>query len=62
MPNTVGQRAVEFHNMAAQAHLQAAVSHDKGDHLSAHELSRQAHEHSTQAHHHSEEASKQEKK
>jgi hypothetical protein len=35
------ERVVEFHNLAA---------HGKGDHLSAHELSRQAHEHSLNAH------------
>jgi len=43
------QRAAELHNLAAHAHLAAAASHDKGDHLAAHELSQQAHEHSRQA-------------
>ena len=33
--------AAEFHNKAAHAH-EAAAAHDKGDHLTAHELSRQA--------------------
>jgi hypothetical protein len=30
--------------------MAAAVAHDKQDHLTAHELSRQAHEHSVNAH------------
>jgi hypothetical protein len=67
MPNTAGQRAIEFHNLAAQAHLEAAASHNKGDHLSAHEQSRLAHEqsrlaqeHSAEAHRHSEQAAAQE--
>ena len=56
MPNTPGQRAIEFHNLAAQAHLEAAASHNKGDHLSAHEQSRRAKEHAEEAHRHSETA------
>ncbi len=56
MPNTPGQRAIEFHNLAAQAHLEAAASHNKGDHLSAHEQSRLAKEHAEEAHRHSEAA------
>jgi hypothetical protein len=43
-------RVVELHNLAAHAHSAAAVAHDKGDHLTAHELSQQAHEHSVNAH------------
>jgi hypothetical protein len=54
MPNTLGQRAVEFHNLAAQAHLEAAASHNKGDHLSAHEQSKLAQEHAAEAHRHTE--------
>ena len=42
-------RAAELHNLAAHAHEAAAVAHGKGDHLSAHELSKQAHEHSMNA-------------
>jgi hypothetical protein len=54
MPQTTHQqRAVELHKLAAHAHLAAAASHDKGDHLTAHELARQAHEHSRQALEHS---------
>lgn len=54
MPDTNGQRAVEFHNLAAQAHLEAVASHNRGDHLSAHEQSRLAQEHAAEAHRHSE--------
>jgi hypothetical protein len=43
-------RAAELHNLAAHAHQAAATAHGKGDHLSAHELSRQAEEHSRKAH------------
>ncbi len=42
-------RITELHNLASHAHLAAAAAHDKGDHLTAHELSQKAHEHSTQA-------------
>ena len=48
-------RLVELHNLAAHAHSAAAVAHEKGDHLTAHELSKQAHEHSRNAHKLSEE-------
>lgn len=43
-------RLVELHNLAAHAHTAAAAAHDKGDHQTGHELSRQAHEHSINAH------------
>lgn len=49
-------RVVELHNLAAHAHLAAAASHEKGDHLTAHELSKQAHEHSIEALKHSQAA------
>jgi hypothetical protein len=39
-----------MHNLAAHAHESAATAHGKGDHLTAHELSKQAHEHSRMAH------------
>ncbi len=55
MPQSSHERVAEFHNQAAHAHTAAAVAHGKGDHLSAHELSRQAHEHSMNAHKLSEE-------
>jgi hypothetical protein len=58
MPETIGQRAIEFHNLAAQAHLEAAASHNRGDHLSAHEQSKLAQEHAAEAHRHSEELAK----
>ena len=47
MPQSPHNRIAELHNLAAHAHAAAAVSHDKGDHLSARELTRKAHEHST---------------
>ncbi len=47
MPQSTHNRAAELHNLAAHAH---ATAHGKGDHLTAHELSKQAHEHSTNAH------------
>jgi DNA-directed RNA polymerase beta' subunit len=56
MPYDAYQRAIEFHNKAAHAHAAAAASHDKGDHLTAHELSKQAREHSLEAMKHSEAA------
>jgi hypothetical protein len=42
-------RLVELHNLAAHTHTAAAAAHEKGDHLTAHELSKQAHEHSLNA-------------
>ena len=53
METNDNQRVVELHNLAAHAHLAAAVAHGKGDHLTAHELTRKAHEHSTAAYNHS---------
>ncbi len=55
MPQTPQTRLAELHNLAAHAHHAAAVAHGKGDHLSAHELSKQALEHSMNAHKLSEE-------
>ncbi len=49
MPQSSNARAAELHNLAAHAHAAAAVAHSKGDHLTAHELSKQAHEHSMNA-------------
>lgn len=48
-------RVAELHNLASHAHTAAAVAHGKGDHLTAHELTKQAHEHSVNAHKASEE-------
>ena len=58
MPNNYErhQRAAEFHDMAAHAHLAAASSRDKQDHLTGSELSRNALEHSQKAHFQSEQA------
>jgi hypothetical protein len=46
MPQSTHDRAAELHNLAAHAHAAAATAHGKGDHLTAHELSKQAHEQS----------------
>jgi hypothetical protein len=46
-------KAAEYHNLAAHAHLTAAMHQGQEDHLSGHELSRQALEHSNTAHDHS---------
>ena len=56
MPQSPHDRAAEFHNKAAHAHQAAATAHGKGDHLTAHELSREAHEHSSKAFEYSKEA------
>jgi len=50
MPHSTHDRAAELQNLAAHAHTAAATAHGKGDHLTAHELSKQAHEHSMNAH------------
>jgi len=55
MPQSPHNRIAELHNFAAHAHAAAAVAHGKGDHLSAHKLSKQALEHSMNAHKLSEE-------
>jgi hypothetical protein len=49
MPQSTHARASELHNLAIHAHQAAAVAHDKGDHLTAHELSKRALEHSMNA-------------
>jgi hypothetical protein len=49
MPQNTHERAAELHNLASHAHAAAANAHGKGDHLTAHELTRQAHEHSMNA-------------
>ena len=49
MPQSSHTRIAELHNLASHAHAAAAAAHDKGDHLTAHELSMQAHEHSINA-------------
>ncbi len=50
MPQSAHDRAAELHNLAAHAHAAAAAAHGKGDHLTAHELSRQARAYSLNAH------------
>jgi len=46
MPQSTHDQAAELHNLAAHTHAAAATAHGKGDHLTAHELSKLAHEHS----------------
>jgi hypothetical protein len=55
MPENTHERAAELHNLAAHAHAAAATAHGQGDHLTAHELTKQAHEDSMNALKHSEE-------
>ena len=43
------QKAAEYHNPASHAHLTAVQGHDKEDHLTGHEQSRQALEHTNKA-------------
>jgi hypothetical protein len=54
MPQSTHNRAAELHNLAIHAHQAAAVAHEKGDHLTAHELSKKALEHSMNAFKHAE--------
>jgi hypothetical protein len=54
MPQSTHNRIAELHNMAEHAHAAAAVAHEKGDHLTAHELTKKALEHSIDAHRSSE--------
>ncbi len=49
MPQSTHERVAELHNLAAHAHEAASVAHGKGDHMSAHELSKKALEHSMNA-------------
>jgi hypothetical protein len=49
MPQSTHDRLAELHNLASHAHASAAAAHDKGDHLTAHELSKKALEHSMNA-------------
>jgi hypothetical protein len=49
MPQSTHARASELHNLAIHAHQAASVAHEKGDHLTAHELSKKALEHSMNA-------------
>jgi hypothetical protein len=49
MPQSLHARASELHDLAIHTHQAAAVAHGHGDHLTAHELSKQALEHSMNA-------------
>ena len=55
MPQSPHDRVAELHNLAAHAHAAAATAHGKGDHLTAHELSKQAHDYSINAFKHAKE-------
>ena len=44
MPQSTHNRAAELHNLAEHNH--DAAGHDKADHLTPHELTKQAEEHS----------------
>jgi hypothetical protein len=48
MPQSTHNRSAELHNLAEHTHDVAA--HDKADHLTAHELTKQANEHSKKTH------------
>ena len=50
MPKDEHYRAAQMHNLAAHAHMVAATHHDKEDHMTGHEYSKQAMEHSAKAH------------
>ena len=54
MTQSAHNRIAELHNLASHAHQAAAAAHEKGDHLTAHELSKQALEHSREAYSQSE--------
>jgi hypothetical protein len=54
MPTTHHSAAAERHLQAAHAHEAAAASHNKNDHIGAHEHSRLAQEFSREAHEHTE--------
>jgi hypothetical protein len=49
MPQSTHYRAAELHNFAIHAHEAAAAAHAKGDHLTAHEFTKQALQHSMNA-------------
>jgi hypothetical protein len=49
MSPSTHDRVAELHNLAEHAHAAAAEAHGKGDHLTAHELSKKALEHSMNA-------------
>lgn len=56
MPRVSHGKAAELHELAAHAHRAAAASHDKNDHLTAHEHSQKAMEYAINAFWQSQEA------
>ena len=57
MPQSTHDRTAELHSLAEHAHAAAATAHGKGDHMTAHELSKKALEHSMNSYRLSEELS-----
>ena len=53
MPQSTHNRSAELHNLTEHTHA-AAAAHDKADHLTPHELTKQAEEHSKKTHEHDE--------
>jgi hypothetical protein len=53
MPQSTHNRSAELHNLAA--HIHDTAGHDKADHLTPHELTKQAVEHSKKTHERDEE-------
>jgi hypothetical protein len=51
MPQSTHNRSAELHNLTEHIH-DAAAAHDKADHLTSHELTKQADEHSKKTHEH----------
>jgi hypothetical protein len=49
MPQSAHNRSAELHNLTEHTHG-AAAAHDKADHLTSHELTKQADEHSKKTH------------
>jgi len=55
MSQSPHDRAAELHNIASHAHAAAAAAHNKGDHMTANELTKLAHEKSMNAHRYTQE-------
>jgi hypothetical protein len=49
MPQSTHNRSAELHNLTEHTH-DAAAAHDKADHLTSHELTKQADEHARETH------------
>jgi hypothetical protein len=53
MPQSTHNRSAEIHNLTKHTH-DSAAAHDKADHLTSHELTKQADERSRETHEHDE--------